>query len=196
MPAHLLKPASIRPRAVGAACSSTARAPEEVEELERIYFFIEKWRFEATKAKLVLAKLPPQRRRYVIEHYEGTNALDDYVEECDRTLGWGGATPSTSSTNTKRNADYDYAYDYDYDYSASSNGTHDSAEPSKKYKPTPPTMPPPMTPPPFRPYKAAAPPPKTNGLLRPTGGGLRPAGGLRPTGGGLRPTGFLGGVSK
>lgn len=74
-------------------------------ELRQIALFIAKWKLEATKTKLLLARLTPPRRRWVMQHFaqsgtlqSATVQLEQYIARCERENLWAGATPTASST--------------------------------------------------------------------------------------------------
>jgi len=86
------RPPSIRP-AVRPATSSAAPTPSSgpASELRQIAMFISKWELEPTKAKLVLARLPASRRRWVMANYKGTTNLAAYIQHVSRTNAWANA---------------------------------------------------------------------------------------------------------
>lgn len=71
-------------------------------ELRLIAIFVAKWKLDPTRAKTILAKLTPQRRRYVIQNFKtavtgpaATSALEQYIAQCERTGAWGSITLGT-----------------------------------------------------------------------------------------------------
>lgn len=87
--------AVVRPKVAQPA----AVAGGAVAELRLIALFVAKWKLDPTKTKTALAKITPQRRRYVIQNFktaltglEATTALEEYIAECDTTGKWDNAT--------------------------------------------------------------------------------------------------------
>jgi len=75
-----------------------------VVELRLMALFVAKWKLDATKTKLALAKLPSERRRYVIQNFKATatgeeagEELAKYVEECEKTEAWGPLKPEPAA---------------------------------------------------------------------------------------------------
>lgn len=66
-------------------------------ELKQIALFIQRWKLEATKSKLLLARLTPARRRWVMSNYKGVSTLEQYIHQCDQTNAWGAATLPNSA---------------------------------------------------------------------------------------------------
>lgn len=91
------RPPLIRP-AVRSATSSGAPAPSSgpASELRQIALFISKWQLEPTKAKLVLARLPASRRRWVMANYDGEGNLASFIQHVSRTNAWANASPGAS----------------------------------------------------------------------------------------------------
>jgi len=85
-----VRPAGLVAGAGGAASASTSAGPSA--ELKQIALFIQRWKLEATKAKLILARLTPTKRRWVMSNYKGAQPLSDYIQHCDRTNAWAAAT--------------------------------------------------------------------------------------------------------
>lgn len=72
-------------------------------ELRQIALFIAKWKLEATKTKLLLARLTPPRRRWVMSNFtqsagglSSTAQLEQYIARCERTNAWGAAGGAVS----------------------------------------------------------------------------------------------------
>eukprot|EP00930_Biecheleria_cincta_P056755 TRINITY_DN42814_c0_g1_i1.p1 TRINITY_DN42814_c0_g1~~TRINITY_DN42814_c0_g1_i1.p1 ORF type:complete len:308 (-),score=41.94 TRINITY_DN42814_c0_g1_i1:100-1023(-) len=70
-----------------------------VAELRLIALFVAKWKLDATRTKEKLGKLLPARRRFVIANFKttetgpaATDALDKYIEECEKNNTWPAAT--------------------------------------------------------------------------------------------------------
>lgn len=66
-----------------------------VAELRLIALFVSKWKLDPTKTKLMLSKLSPVRRRYVMKEFttknsgaEATNELHVFVAECEKSGAW------------------------------------------------------------------------------------------------------------
>jgi len=66
-----------------------------VAELRLIALFVAKWKLEPTKTKMLLAKLTPLRRRYVMQHFKAlgsgdaaTTELESFLAECGRNGMW------------------------------------------------------------------------------------------------------------
>lgn len=75
-----------------------------VAELRLLALFVAKWKLDATKTKLALAKLPAERRRYVIQNFKATATgeeaaaeLEKYIEECEKTEAWGPLKPEPAA---------------------------------------------------------------------------------------------------
>merc|ERR1719343_1677188 len=75
-----------------------------VVELRLLALFVTKWKLDATKTKLTLAKLPAERRRYVIQNFKATTTgeeaateLEQYIEECEKTEAWGPLKPEPAA---------------------------------------------------------------------------------------------------
>jgi len=94
------RPPLIRP-AVRPATSSGAPAPSSgpASELRQIALFISKWQLEPTKAKLVLARLPASRRRWVMTNYKGTTNLAAFIQHVSRTNAWANALSGASAAS-------------------------------------------------------------------------------------------------
>jgi len=109
MPVQTLKPAAatfgLRPQPpksapspalVAAAATTIAGGPSA--ELRQIALFIAKWKLEATKTKLLLARLTPPRRRWVMSNFSqsggglsATTQLEQYISQCERNNAWASA---------------------------------------------------------------------------------------------------------
>lgn len=92
-------PVGVRPLATAGKAPLTARAPggNTSQELEQISSFIQTWDLEASKAKLCLARLTPIRRRWVLDNFDGMQALEDYIKECQESNAWGDAAPAAGA---------------------------------------------------------------------------------------------------
>jgi len=96
-------PAASYGQAAGAAGTSPAA------ELRLIALFVAKWKLEPTKTKFALAKLTPQRRRYVIQHFKlqppptapgpaSDSAFSEYVTQCHAENVWPAPKAGTPGT--------------------------------------------------------------------------------------------------
>lgn len=78
----------------GALGAAQAGAGGPVAELRLIALFVAKWKLDPSRAKMVLAKLTPGRRRYVISNFKtagGESAITDlekYIEDCGKSGVW------------------------------------------------------------------------------------------------------------
>lgn len=93
--------AGARPAMLGAVATAGAAGP--AVELRLIALFVAKWKVDPTKTKLMLAKLSPPRRRFVIQNFKAaagadpTAQLEAYITECETTDAWAGATAPGAS---------------------------------------------------------------------------------------------------
>lgn len=79
-----------------------------IDELRLIALFVTKWKMDPTKTKMILAKLTPQRRRYVMKSFSASAAgpgaadeLEAFITECEANGDWdaaGGGTPAATPT--------------------------------------------------------------------------------------------------
>jgi len=94
----LLKKPLGKPAGVGAVApklgTAAPSATSPATELRQIALFIAKWKLDATKAKLLLARLTPPRRKWVMAQYSGAQTLEAYIQQCDKTNAWAGAADS------------------------------------------------------------------------------------------------------
>jgi len=88
----------VRPPPAVAAAGAAGVAPgSTVAELRLIALFVTKWKLDPTRTKMMLAKLTPARRRFVIQSFkpaagvEATNALLMFITKCEQTNAWGAA---------------------------------------------------------------------------------------------------------
>jgi hypothetical protein len=86
-----------------AAAAGAAGGGGPSAELRQIALFIAKFKLEATKTKLMLARLTPPRRRWVMTNFtqsgtatNPTTAVEQYISQCERTNAWGSATAGSS----------------------------------------------------------------------------------------------------
>lgn len=82
----------------------------QATELRLIALFVAKWKVDPTRTKLMLAKLSPPRRRYVISNFKNagsdpTFGLEQFISKCEETDAWaadagpgGMKRPLTSTT--------------------------------------------------------------------------------------------------
>jgi len=74
-------------------------------ELRLIALFVAKWKLDPTRTKMMLAKMTPQRRRYIIQSFkpapgsDTTEALLKYMAECEKNNSWG-PSPAAGATAT------------------------------------------------------------------------------------------------
>mmetsp|Transcript_8245 Transcript_8245/g.18835 ORF Transcript_8245/g.18835 Transcript_8245/m.18835 type:complete len:299 (-) Transcript_8245:216-1112(-) len=108
IPSGLVKPTVTTLGAAGAKAATGAAPGGAAAELQLIALFVAKHKLEASKTKMMLAKLdPPSRRRYVIEKFvtkagvAPMMALEQFIAQCEKSNSWGGAT-TTSTTPTIR----------------------------------------------------------------------------------------------
>lgn len=96
--------ATVAGGAVVAAGSPLVAPGSGVAELRLLALFVAKWKLDATKTKMALAKLPAERRRYVIQNFKATatgdevdTEMDKYIEECEKTEAWGPLKPEPAA---------------------------------------------------------------------------------------------------
>eukprot|EP00450_Noctiluca_scintillans_P032057 CAMPEP_0194547220 /NCGR_PEP_ID=MMETSP0253-20130528/91825_1 /TAXON_ID=2966 /ORGANISM="Noctiluca scintillans" /LENGTH=78 /DNA_ID=CAMNT_0039394403 /DNA_START=57 /DNA_END=290 /DNA_ORIENTATION=+ len=70
----------------------TSVASSPIVDLRLVALFVAKWKLDHTKTKMLLAKLTPPRRRFVIQRFKTTVTgppafltLEKYIKECDWT---------------------------------------------------------------------------------------------------------------
>mmetsp|Transcript_27266 Transcript_27266/g.56579 ORF Transcript_27266/g.56579 Transcript_27266/m.56579 type:complete len:318 (+) Transcript_27266:48-1001(+) len=92
----------VPPTAAGAAGATSGPAAE----LKLIALFINKWKLDPTRAKMLLAKMTPAKRRFVITNFknasnaaDATGALDQYIAQCEKTNAWGAAVASATGAS-------------------------------------------------------------------------------------------------
>lgn len=94
--------AAARPVVAGvAAPAGQTAAAASIAELRLIALFVAKWKLDPTKAKTLLAKLNPTRRRYVIQNFKTTVAgpsalatLETYISTCEKSGAWDKGVPA------------------------------------------------------------------------------------------------------
>lgn len=82
-------------QAIAAKSPATALSGA-VADLRQIALFVSKWRLEPTRTKELLQKLPPERRRSVMNNFayvpiNGTPSMvkfEEYITQCQRTDTW------------------------------------------------------------------------------------------------------------
>jgi len=96
-------PKSAPTTAMVAAAAGAAGGGGPSAELRQIALFIAKFKLEATKTKLLLARLTPPRRRWVMTNFtqsgtatSPTAAVEQYISQCERTNAWGSSLPGSS----------------------------------------------------------------------------------------------------
>eukprot|EP00444_Apocalathium_aciculiferum_P034161 CAMPEP_0183486868 /NCGR_PEP_ID=MMETSP0370-20130417/180153_1 /TAXON_ID=268820 /ORGANISM="Peridinium aciculiferum, Strain PAER-2" /LENGTH=612 /DNA_ID=CAMNT_0025680187 /DNA_START=126 /DNA_END=1962 /DNA_ORIENTATION=- len=101
-PKAVARPGFAAPKA--GALGGAAAATGPVAELRQIALFVAKWKLDPTRTKMMLAKLGPARRRYVIQTFKHTAygadvtaGLQQYIAQCERTDAWAGATATATS---------------------------------------------------------------------------------------------------
>lgn len=104
-----IAPTMLRPQPPKSAPTSAMVAAAGVgggpsAELRQIALFIAKFKLEATKTKLLLARLTPPRRRWVMGNFtpssSGTGAtvqLEQFIAQCERSNSWDAASAGASA---------------------------------------------------------------------------------------------------
>lgn len=96
--------AATAPAAAPAATAAANGAAMQATELRLIALFIAKWKLDANRTKLMLAKLTPPRRRYVIQSFKNTAggdptaALEEFIAKCEQTNAWATAAAPAAAT--------------------------------------------------------------------------------------------------
>lgn len=96
-PVVTLAPTSLAAKPV-AVTAATAAA-----EVRLTALFVAKWKLDASRTKLMLAKLSPLRRRYVIQQFKAppgadpTSALQAFITKCETTNAWPALTATAVS---------------------------------------------------------------------------------------------------
>jgi len=95
-------PAAAAAAAPGAAAAANA-AGTQATELRLIALFVAKWKLDPNRTKLILAKLTPPRRRFVIQSFKNaggdpTASLEQFIAKCEQTNSWGAATTPVAAT--------------------------------------------------------------------------------------------------
>lgn len=77
-----------------------------VAELRLIALFVAKWKLDPTRTKSCLAKMTPERRRFVVTNFktdkagiQATDDLDKYVETCEKDGSWDQGKPADPKAN-------------------------------------------------------------------------------------------------
>jgi len=88
----------------GAAAANGATSGPAAE-LKLIALFISKWKLEPTRTKMLLAKMTPAKRRYVITNFKNatnaadpTSALEQYIAQCEKTNAWAAAVAASATS--------------------------------------------------------------------------------------------------
>jgi len=83
------------------AAASAPGAVTPIAEFQLVEAFIKKWQLDAVKAKMILAKVPPVRRRAVLSGFNTStpgpaamHALTQYIAQTEKSNPAGTATPS------------------------------------------------------------------------------------------------------
>jgi len=84
--------------ASAATTSGTAGAASA--ELRQIALFIQRWKLPATQTKLLLARVSPVRRKWVMANYKGSGPLEQYIQQCERTNAWAAVGNGTAASAT------------------------------------------------------------------------------------------------
>lgn len=92
----LMKPNLMAPGGLAVAQPAAAQAGGgPVAELRQIALFVTKWKLEPNKAKLLLAKQTPNRRRYIIANFstqssgdQAVTELEGYLAACEKDGSW------------------------------------------------------------------------------------------------------------
>jgi len=87
----------VAPGGAAAAGAAAAAAGGPIAELRLIALFVAKWKLDPTKTKMMLAKMTPQKRRYVIQNFkstpgaaDATTELEQFIAQCEKTGAWEG----------------------------------------------------------------------------------------------------------
>eukprot|EP00429_Kryptoperidinium_foliaceum_P038119 CAMPEP_0176176496 /NCGR_PEP_ID=MMETSP0120_2-20121206/90405_1 /TAXON_ID=160619 /ORGANISM="Kryptoperidinium foliaceum, Strain CCMP 1326" /LENGTH=274 /DNA_ID=CAMNT_0017514543 /DNA_START=1 /DNA_END=821 /DNA_ORIENTATION=- len=95
----------------GTSVSSTSSTAGPVAELRLIGLFVAKWKLDPGRSKLLLSRLMPTRRRYVIQHFKATPgvdptaALEQFIAKCQATNSWNataGGSAAAPASGVKR----------------------------------------------------------------------------------------------
>lgn len=94
---NTVRPAGTVVTPAGAAATGAAAvaAGGPIAELRLIALFVAKWKLDPTKTKMMLAKMTPQKRRYVIQNFkstpgsaDATTELEQFIAQCEKTNAW------------------------------------------------------------------------------------------------------------
>lgn len=107
-PNAMIRPTAVVPGAkVSPPTAANGATSGPAAELKLIALFIAKWKLDPTKAKMLLAKMTPAKRRYVITNFknttnaaDSTGALEQYIAQCEKTNAWGAAVAAATTTTT------------------------------------------------------------------------------------------------
>jgi hypothetical protein len=89
-----------------ATSTNATNVAAPLAELRVIALFVAKFKMDPTRTKMTLAKLTPQRRRYVMQTFTCTesggpasNALEKFLAECEQTNAWDSEAATTSTSD-------------------------------------------------------------------------------------------------
>jgi len=104
------RPAALTPLRPGLLAPATKAGPvaappgSAATDLRLIALFVNKWKLEPTKTKMMLAKLTQEKRRYVIQNFKATvagptatPALEQFIAQCERTGAWGASAAAPAA---------------------------------------------------------------------------------------------------
>eukprot|EP00929_Paragymnodinium_shiwhaense_P028930 TRINITY_DN16692_c0_g1_i1.p1 TRINITY_DN16692_c0_g1~~TRINITY_DN16692_c0_g1_i1.p1 ORF type:complete len:417 (-),score=57.68 TRINITY_DN16692_c0_g1_i1:99-1349(-) len=88
-------PVPVKSAPAGAKALPRPAAAGSSDDLRLVALLVAKWKLDPTRTKVLLAKLPAAKRRYVITNFKASAAgpsanaeLQAFIAECDRTNGW------------------------------------------------------------------------------------------------------------
>jgi len=91
-----------------AASSSSSAAPDStLAELKRIQLFVQKWELSPIKTKLMLAKIGPNGRKYVLNYFQpksggdSTDELKTFIDDHQAKGSWAGVPAAGAATTMK-----------------------------------------------------------------------------------------------
>lgn len=85
------------PGSLNAVAAGMAGAAGSIADLRQIALFVSKWRLEPARTKMLLEKLSPPRRHYVMQNFKDTAAingvtpvskLEEYITQCEQSGVW------------------------------------------------------------------------------------------------------------
>lgn len=108
LPRGATGPGAARPTFAGSA----PEAGSAQNDLRQIELFVAKYRLEPTRTKILLARLKPERRRWVMQSFRGgngsttpTKSLEDFITRAEKTNNWEASSkpaPVGASPGAKR----------------------------------------------------------------------------------------------